>query len=198
MFGLKTANPQVDRRTGHLQKAADTQLIPALIVQLDHLEAGVIALRMAVIRAERQLALYRSGALLPEPFDGFVINTVVALTLDDPGQLAKLETLIVCFEAGQFFHDFVRYLLAPAGTDNFRVLGKEAEGALLLETPCQLAHRFRVRVGLHGPLDGAPVVKEDDGANHLIAPLDLIDKVEFELGKIRQGVHACGSLLSPL
>jgi hypothetical protein len=28
--------------------------------------------------------------------------------------------------------------------------------------------------------------------------LDLIDKVELELGKIRQGVHPCGSLLSPL
>ena len=166
-----------------------------MIVQLNHLEAGVIALRMAVIRAERQLALYRSGALLPELFDGFVINTVVALLLDDPGQLAQLETLIACFEAGQFFHDVVRDLLAPAWTENLRVLGKEAEGALLSETPRQLAHRFWVRGGLHGPLDGGPVVKEDDGANHLIAPLDLIDKVELELGKIRQGVHPGGSLL---
>jgi hypothetical protein len=69
---------------------------------------------------------------------------------------------------------------------------------VLSETPRQLAHRFRVRVGLHGSLDGGPGVKEDDGANHLITPLDLIDKVELELGKIRQGVHPCGSLLSPL
>jgi len=41
------------------------------------------------------------------------------------------------------------------------VLGKEAEGALIPETPRQLAHSFRVRVSLHGPLGGGPVVKED-------------------------------------
>src|SRR5215471_18479420 len=122
--------------------------MPALIVQLEHLEAGVIALQLAVIRAERQLALSRSGALLPELFDGFVIHTGVALILDNPGQRTKVATRIACFEAGQFFHAFVRYLLAPAWTDNLRVRGKEAAGALLAETPCQLAYRFRGRVGL--------------------------------------------------
>ena len=52
VFGFKAANPQVDRGTGHLQKATDTQLTPPLIVELDHLEAGLIALRVAVIRAQ--------------------------------------------------------------------------------------------------------------------------------------------------
>jgi hypothetical protein len=126
------------------------------------------------------------------------INTVVALILAEPGQLAKWETRIACFEAGPFCYAFGRYLLAPAWPDNPRVLGTEAEGALLSETPRRLAHRCRVRVGLQSLLDGGPVVKEDDGANHLIAPLDLIDKVECELGKICQRVHPCGSLLSPL
>ena len=53
-------------------------------------------------------------------------------------------------------------------------------------------------VGLHGPLRGGPVVKEDEGANHLIAPLDLIDKVQLELGKIHQGFHLGCSPPSPL
>ena len=66
------------------------------------------------------------------------------------------------------------------------------------ETPRQLAHGFRVWVGLHGPLRGGPVVKEDEGANHLIAPLDLIDKVQLELGKIHQGFHLGCSPPSPL
>jgi hypothetical protein len=137
--------------------------MPALIVQFDHLKAGGIALRMAGIRPARQRALYRSGALLPELFDGFVIKAVVALILNDPGQLAQWATRIACLEAGQCCHDCVRDRLPPAWTAKLCVLGKEAEGA-----------------------------------NHLIAPLALSDKVEFELGNIRQGGPPCGSLLSPL
>jgi hypothetical protein len=56
-----------------------------LIVEPDHLEAGLIALRVAVIRAQGQLPLHRLRALLPELFDGFVINMVVAFIMDDPG-----------------------------------------------------------------------------------------------------------------
>src|SRR5262245_53251298 len=133
---------------------------------------------MAVIRAARHLALYRCGALLPALFDGFVITTVVALILDDPGQRAYWEPRIACFEAGQVFHTFVRALLAPAWPDKLRVRGKEAEGALRSATPGQLAYRCRVRVGLYSPLDGRPVGTEAEGTNHLLAPLDLLDKVE--------------------
>ena len=122
----------------------------------------------------------------------------MAFILDDPGPLAKWEALIEGFEAGQCFDDRVGHLLAPAGTDDRRMLGKEPEDALLAETPRQLAHGFGVRVGLHGSLGGGSVVKEDERAKHLIAPLDLIDKVAFALDKIHQGVQAGGSLLPPL
>jgi hypothetical protein len=157
-----------------------------LIVQLDHLEASIIALQMAVIGAQGQLALHRPSALLPELFDGFVIDPLVAFIMDDPGQFAKLEPVIAGFEACQCFDDLVGHLLARAWTEERCMVRKEAEGALVSETPRQLAHGFRVRMGLHGPLRGGPVVKKDEGANHLIAPLDLIDKAELELGKICQ------------
>jgi hypothetical protein len=49
VLGLKALNPGVDRRAGDLQKTADTALLPALIVEFDHLEAGLVAIRMGVI-----------------------------------------------------------------------------------------------------------------------------------------------------
>ena len=117
--------------------------------------------------------------------------------MDDPGQFAKLEPVIAGFEARQFFDDLVGYLLAPAWTDELYMIGKEAAGALVSEPPRQLAHGFRVCVGLHGSLSSGPVVKEDEWANHLIAPLDVIDKVQLELGKIPQRFHQCVSLRPP-
>ena len=69
------------------------------------------------------------------------------------------------------------------------MVGKEPEDALLPKATCQLAHGFGVRVGFLGSLGGGAILKEDDGANHLIAPLDVIDKVELELGKIRHLFH---------
>ena len=198
VFRFKAANPQRNGGTRDLQNRTDTAPIPALIVQFDYLEAGLVAVWMAVIGVQGQLPLHRHGALLPELFDRLIIKAVVAFIMDDPGQLAKLEPVIACFEAGQFFDHLCGHLLAPAGTGDFRVLGKEPESALLPEAPRQLPHGFRVRVGLHSPLGGSPIVKEDYGANHLIAPLDLIDKVELELGKIRQGFHPRCSPLSPL
>ena len=52
---LRASKGMISVAAQRLQKAADTQLIPPLIVQLDHLEAGVIPLRMAVIHAQGQL-----------------------------------------------------------------------------------------------------------------------------------------------
>lgn len=85
VFRFKAAKPQIDRGPGHLENAADTQLTPPLLVELDHLETGLRARRMAVIGAQGELPLHRPRALLPELFDGLVINMVVAFIMDDPG-----------------------------------------------------------------------------------------------------------------
>jgi hypothetical protein len=109
--------------------------------------------------------------------------------MDDPGQLAKLEPVIERFESGKCFDHLFGHLLAPAWGDNRRLVRKEPEDALLPEATCQLAHGFRVRMGFLGPLGSGTIFKEYQGANHLIAPLDVIDKVELQLGKIRSRFH---------
>ena len=57
----------------------DTALTPALIGEFDHLEAGVVTLRMAVIGPKRSLALHGNRAVLPELFHRLVVNLVVQL-----------------------------------------------------------------------------------------------------------------------
>src|SRR5207244_13532429 len=47
------------------------------------------------------------------------------------------------------------------------------------------------------PVGGSGVGKEDQGADHCIAPLEMIHKVQLELGTIPQRVHPCGSLRPP-
>ena len=73
---FKAPYPAIDRRPGDLQKPADTALTPALRVQLNDLAAGVRAIRLAVIGAQGQLALGRHRTLLPELFDGLIIEDV--------------------------------------------------------------------------------------------------------------------------
>jgi len=100
------------------------------------------------------------------------------------------------FEACEFFHDGFWDLLPPARTEESRVLGEEAEHPMLPKASCQIAHGFGVHLGFLGPLRGGAIAKEHQRPNHLIPPLDVIDKVQLELGKIGQGVHQRFSPLS--
>ena len=52
-------------------------------------------------------------------------------------------------------------------------------------------HRFRVGVGFLRPLCGGAFLKEDERADHFVAPLDLIHEVELELGKVSLRFHQC-------
>jgi hypothetical protein len=56
--------------------------------------------------------------------------------------------------------------------------------ALLSKLPGQPPHRRGVCVGLVGPLPGRAVGEEDHGADHLIAPLDLIHKLQLQLREV--------------
>jgi hypothetical protein len=57
VLGLKTLDPGVDRRPGDLQETADAALPPALIVEFDHVEAGLVAIRMVVVVPQLQSGL---------------------------------------------------------------------------------------------------------------------------------------------
>ena len=152
------------------------------------------ALPVAVIGPKRQLALHRTGTVLPEFLDRLVVNALVAFVMDDPSQLAILEPVTERFESGHFCDHLFGHVSAPAGGDHLRLVRQEPEHALLLEAPRESTHRIRVEVRFLGPLGGSGVCKEDQGADHFIAPLDMIDKVQLELSKIPQWFHQCVSL----
>lgn len=67
----------------------------------------------------------------------------------------------------------------------------------MLEATRESTHRIRVEVRFLGPLGGRVVGKEDQGADHFIAPLDMIHKVQLELGNIPQRFHQGVSLRPP-
>jgi hypothetical protein len=59
---LEPGDPGVNRRTGDLQHAAHTDLVPALIVQFDHVRPGVVAIGMRLCF----LGTLRRGAIPEE------------------------------------------------------------------------------------------------------------------------------------
>src|SRR5262249_35196870 len=61
--------------------------------------------------------------------------------------------------------------------------------ALLLETTPELPHGFGVGVGFLRAVRGRPVFKEDQGPDEFIAPLELIDKAQFQLRKVTGHFH---------
>src|SRR5215813_3716147 len=99
--------------------------------------------------------------------------------MHDPGQLTIPASLIEALESREFLHHDGGDRRAPARPGALCRFGKQPERALMPEAPRQCPHGFWVRVRFRGPLGGAPVVKEPYGANHLIAPLAMIDKAEW-------------------
>jgi hypothetical protein len=55
--GFKAANPLIDRGTRHMQKATDADFCPPLVVELDDLKAGLIAIGVAVVGVKGEFAL---------------------------------------------------------------------------------------------------------------------------------------------
>jgi hypothetical protein len=189
VVGLKTLEPPIDGGAGDVQDPTDAQLIPSLIVELDDLETRLCPRGLVVIVAKREFALHGDGAVLPEPFDRLGVNAVLQLAQENPGQFTVPESVVEGFEACEFCHDGFWDLLTPARTEEFRVLGEKAEHPVLPKASRQIAHGFGVHLGFLGPLRGGAIAKEHQRTNHLIPPLDVIDKVQLELGAIWQGVH---------
>jgi hypothetical protein len=75
------------------------------------------------------------------------------------------------------------------GVTHLRLVRQKPEHALLLEATGESTHRIGVEVGVLGSLCSSILCKEDQRADHFIAPLDMIDKAQLELGKIPQRFH---------
>jgi hypothetical protein len=92
-------------------------------------------------------------------------------------------------EARQFLDHHVGDRLAPARWADLRGLGKEAQWVLLPNAAGQVAHGCGRGLRFRGALGRGAIVEEDHGTHQLIAPLDMIDKAEVEVGKSGQRVQ---------
>ena len=63
-----------------MQKATNADLGPALTIEGHHLRAGLGTGRVAVVIQLREGRWDREGQLLPEPFDGFMIEPIARFT----------------------------------------------------------------------------------------------------------------------
>ena len=69
------------------------------------------------------------------------------------------------------------------------VVGEQPEHALLPETASQPPHGIGRGVRVLRPLHGCSIGQEDEGADELVPPLDLIHEVQLQLGKLGRRVH---------
>ena len=182
VLGCTAANPAIDRRTRDVQKATDTALRPSLILEFDHLKAALVASGLAVVGGQGQRPVHRSGTLLPKLFDRLVVNTLLRLVPENPGQFALAKAVVQRFEARQFLHHGFGDHLPTTWDDDFRLRRQEPHHALVPKATREIPHRFGVKLGLLCPLGHGAIAQQDDGTDHFIAPLHAIDKVELELG----------------
>jgi hypothetical protein len=69
-----TGEDGIHGRPGHLQHPTDADLIPPLIVQLDHGQPGLGTVGIGVVGPPLRPLLLGDGARLPDRLDRFVID----------------------------------------------------------------------------------------------------------------------------
>ena len=88
-----------------MQDTTDTEFVPALRLELQDLESRLGTIRITVVVPQREYALRRCGALLPEPLRGFICHLISAGAQDDAHQFLILKALIEGFETANLRHD---------------------------------------------------------------------------------------------
>ena len=77
----------------------------------------------------------------------------------------------------------------PPPVDDLDSAGQQPQHALALEPALERAHGVGMGLGFTGPLYGRAISKQDQGANHFIALLSVIDEAQLQLRKFRRRVH---------
>jgi hypothetical protein len=122
-----------------------------LIIELDDLDASVVGGRLAVLVPQRPFPLRCGEGVLPQGFDGFVIDAIAHLREHDPRHFARVSPSIECFEPGNLFDDRLGDPSRSSLRCDVKVVGEEPEHALLLEAARELAHRLGMGVSFLGP-----------------------------------------------
>jgi hypothetical protein len=181
---FEAPDPGVDRRARDPQEAADAQLFPAVIVEFDHFQAGLVAIRMAMIVPQAQAPLTRDGTLLPERLDRLVIHGIPQLHKQDAGEFAVVESVVEGLEPINLLPYGIGDGAGPLLMHHLDMIREESQHALLPKPACKGPHSGRVSPGLMGALLRCPIGEEDHGANHFVAPLDMVSKLELQLREV--------------
>ena len=126
--------------------------------------------------------------MLPEPFDGFMIEAVARFAIDNPPQCPIVKAPVQALQTLPFLHGRGRYLTPALPRAHCDMWRKEAQHPLLRKASFALADRVGREMRVGRPLRRGAVVQEER-ANDLIASLNRITKAQLELVKGRQLFH---------
>ena len=189
MLGLESSDPPIDRGPRHVHKPADTHLVPALIGEFDHLKAGLVAVGMGRGLPPRQGFLGHHRTLLPQLLGGLMVNVIPELAEHDPSEFSCMQPCIKRLELIDLLAHSLGHPGRPALPCSRDVVGEQPEHALLPETAYQPPHGIGMGVRVLRPLHGCSIGPEDEGADELVPPLDLIHEVQLQLGKLGRRIH---------
>ena len=135
MLRRKPRDPGIDGGPGDTQEPTDADFFPALGVEFDHLQARLVAVRLAVVVPQGQGLLCNDGTLLPEPLGGLVVNAFAKFIEDDADEFPRMEPRIERLEAGNLLGDRRGDSRSFLFGDDLDSVQEQAEHALMLEAP---------------------------------------------------------------
>jgi hypothetical protein len=172
-----------------VQDATDTKLIPALILELDHLDPGLIAVSLAVIVTQGSCSLRRWQALLPEVLHRIGVEAVAVLVEDNPDDFPVVKAAVEGIQPGDFLAHRLGYTAGTAAGRHFDVVGPSPQHPLVADAAQEGADGVRVGLRFLRPLRGRAILTKEQWADDLLAPLGLIGEAEWSLCKRRGRFH---------
>jgi hypothetical protein len=157
-------------------------------------KAGLVAVGMGRGLPPRQGFLGHHRTLLPQLLGSLMVDVGPELAEHDPGEFPRMKPCIERFELIDLLAHSLGHPGRPALPRSRDVVGEQPEHALLLETADQPPHGIGMCVRVLCPLRGCSTCQEDQGADELVPPLDLIHEVQLKLGKLGRRVHGTPSL----
>jgi hypothetical protein len=148
---------------------------------------------MRVVVPQRQVPLTGDGTLLPECLHRLVVDRRAKGDEQDAGEFTVVEAVIQRLETIDLLPHSLRDGAGPLPVYHLNISGKESSHALLPEAALEGADGVRMGMGFLRPLLGRPIGKQDQRADHLIAPLGLIHEAQLQLCKLRSRFHRCPS-----
>ena len=183
----KGRNDRIHMRTSHLETASNALFVPPFVPHPDNGPARLIGLGKLGKGPQVECQLHGEGTAREEVFDGVVIGRIAEFPLYDAHDFAVMDGWIELLEREDMRrHGFRIDMSLPSRVDETLIYQSQH--------PCHgKAAGFRAH---DGPLDarlttafGNGFRQEHHRPNHFISMLNIVDKVEFVLGKVLRSRH---------